>query len=183
MASQSVCADTYDCHVEAYEEDFDWDKYITDEEEFEAEMEENTQKVFEPIVGDFMAAFQAQQANVAKIQADLEPVLKDIMTTQYGCDFACMDGSCKVCPDPIEVVPYNFMSKDISKVLKASNIPETISMKRRVPAAMNLMTTTKVVPETNYMSNGLMLAAIIAGGFVYKNKTKKDADDTYEPLL
>jgi hypothetical protein len=23
-ASQSVCADEYDCHVQAYEDDFDW---------------------------------------------------------------------------------------------------------------------------------------------------------------
>jgi len=100
------------------------------------------------------------------------------MTNKYGCDFNCMDGSCKVCPDPVEVVPYNLMSMDISKVLKASGIPETTNLKRRAPAAMNLMSTAEVVPETNYMSSGIILAAIIAGGLVYKNKTKKD-DDTY----
>ena len=104
------------------------------------------------------------------------------MTNKYGCDFNCMDGSCKVCPDPVEVVPYNLMSMDISKVLKASSIPETTNLKRRVPAAMNLMSTAEVVPETNYMSSGIILAAIIAGGLVYKNKTKKD-DDTYGYLL
>jgi hypothetical protein len=104
------------------------------------------------------------------------------MTNQYGCDFGCMDGSCQVCPDPIEVVPYNFKSKDISKILKSSKIPETINLKRRVPATMNLNSTTEVVPQTSYMSSGLILAAIFAGGLIYKKNAKKE-DDTYEPLL
>jgi hypothetical protein len=125
----------------------------------------------------------AQQANVEKIQADLTPKLMDIMTTKLGCDLKCMDGSCKVCPDIVEIVPYNLNSMDISKILKASSIPEIITSKRTVPATMNLMTTTEVVPQTSYMSSGLILAAMVAGGFVYKNKTKKDLDDTYEPLL
>jgi hypothetical protein len=76
-------------------------------------MERNAQEVFEPIVNDFINAYYEQQANVDKIQSELEPVLRDIMTTQYGCDFNCLDGSCQDCPDPIEVVPYNFKSMDI----------------------------------------------------------------------
>jgi hypothetical protein len=156
---------------------------MDNEEEFEAKMEANTQKVFEPIFNNFMNAYGEHQANIAQIQADLQPVLEDIMSIGYGCDFSCIDGSyCEVCPDIVEVVPYDFKSMDIIKVLKASNIPETVSFKRKARATMNLMTATEIVPETSYMSSGLILAAIVAGGFVYKHNAKKD-DDTFEPLL
>jgi hypothetical protein len=151
-----------------------------------------------PIGDSFMNAYMEQQANVAKIQSNLGPSLKNILTN-YGCDSACLDSVpldvvtiaqatayCS-CPSVIDVQPYNMKSMDISKVLKEMNVPEVILKKRRGAAPQNLSlvsTTPGVVPQTSYMSNGLMAAAVFAGGYLYgKNRNTAAKDSNYSALL
>ena len=153
-----------------------------------------------PISDSFMKAYVEQQANVAKIQANLGPSLKNILKN-YGCDAACLDSvpldvvtiaqasAYCACPQPIEVLqPYNMKSMDISKVLKEMNVPEVLSLKKRSGAPLprlNLVSTTpEVVPQTSYMSNGLMAAAVFAGGYLYgKNRNTSAKDSNYSALL
>jgi len=73
---------------------------------------------------------------------------------------------------------------NISKVLKANNIPEIIKKRETKAATMNLVSTPEVVPQTSYMTSGLILAAMVAGGFVYK-KNQKGAkeDDQFSALI
>jgi hypothetical protein len=71
---------------------------------------------------------------------------------------------------------------DISKVLM------TMVPKSGTKASLTLMSTPEVVPQTSYMSSGLVLAAMIAGGLVYKNKNKKPKatekqDDIFKHLV
>ena len=47
------------------------------------------------------------------------------------------------------------------------------------------MSTPEVVPQTSYISGGLFLAAMIAGGLVYKNKksSASEKDDIFTHLV
>ena len=80
-------------------------------------------------------------------------------------------------------------SMDITKVLKDMEIPELLSLKKRrgaAPPRMNLVSTTpeEVVPQTSYMSSGLMAAAVFAGGYLIgKNRNGEAKDSNYSALL
>ena len=200
----STCFDEYNCYVPANEPDFDWEEFDQENREFEKKMKKNTRKVFKPIAKSFEKAFVEQQANVAAIGQNLGPALKNILTT-YGCDSACLESVpldvvsiaqateyCS-CPSVIEVQSYNMKSMDISKVLKANNVPEVFK-KRMVPETatktggytINLVSTPEVVPQqTSYVTSGLFFAAMFAAGFVYgKNqKTTKVQDDSFSALI
>ena len=121
------------------------------------------------------------------------PALKDILVN-YGCDAACMDGmpldvvtiaqatAYCACPTVIEVEPYNMKKMDISKILKASKIPEFVT-KKSSKAALSLVATPEAAPQTSYMSSGLVFAAILAGGFVYNKKRSNKEDDKFASLI
>ena len=135
-------------------------------------------------------AYVEQQSNVATIVQELGPSLKTILTN-YGCDEACLEGVpldvisiaqasayCS-CPDVIVVDKVNFKSMDVTKILM------TMIPKSEAKATMTLMSTPEVVPQTSYLSSGLFLAAMIAGGLVYRNKKNKDTekDDIFTHLV
>jgi hypothetical protein len=70
-----------------------WEEYneFSDEQnELEDEIKGKLADLAMPIQDSFMKAFVEQQANVAKIQQNLGPSLKSILTN-YGCDAACLD--------------------------------------------------------------------------------------------
>ena len=151
-------------------------------------------------------AYVANAANVAKVQQGLGPSLKNILTN-YGCDAACLDSvpldvvtiaqatTYCACPAVVEVsqtMPGRSM--DVTKVLMEMGIPETFKRKEiprtAVPTGgntqeptMNLVSSPEVVPQTSYMSSGIMAAAVFAGGYLFgKNKSTK-GDDTFTALL
>jgi hypothetical protein len=83
------------------------------------------------------------------------------------------------CPSVIEVDQVNFKSMDISKIL-------TKKMPQSAKNTLSLVATPQVIPQTSYMSSGLVLAAIIAGGFVYRKNTsedKKSENDIFSALV
>ena len=82
------------------------------------------------------------------------------------------------CPSVIEVDQVNFKSMDISKIL-------TKKMPQYAKNTLSLVATPQVVPQTSYMSSGLVLAAMIAGGFVYRKHTsaKQNEDDIFSALI
>ena len=84
---------------------------------------------------------------------------------------------------------------DVSKVLADMEIPETQVLRKRTPmasdnqkAALNLVSAPEivqdVVPQTSYMSKGLMAAAVFAGGYFFgKKRSPTKEDDSFAALI
>ena len=138
-------------------------------------------------------AYVANAANVAQVQQDLGPSLKNILTN-YGCDAACLDSvpldvvtiaqatTYCACPAVVEVsqtMPGRNM--DVTKILKDMGVPEVL--KKKAEPTMNLVSTPEVVPQTSYVSSGLMAAAVFAGGYLMGQKRTTKQDDTFQAIL
>ena len=73
-------------------------------------------------------------------------------------------------------------SMDVTKVLIEMGIPETIQ-KRTETATINLVTSPEVLPQTNYMTSGIMAAAVFAGGYLFGKNRAAKGDDTFAAVL
>ena len=199
-----MCESWYETSSRA--EKFGKDGFFDKQDELADKIEDRAEDLFEPIGKSMQNAYVANAANVAKVQQGLGPSLKNILTN-YGCDAACLDSvpldvvtiaqatTYCACPAVVEVTQtMPGRSLDVTKVLNEMGVPETFKNrtipKTAVPVGgnaqeptMNLVSSPEVVPQTSYISSGIMAAAVFAGGYLLgKNKSTK-GDDTFTALL
>ena len=72
-------------------------------------------------------------------------------------------------------------SMDVTKILMDMGVPETLKAKPNT--TLNLVSAPEVAPQTSYMSNGLMAAAVFVGGYIVGQKRTIKGDDKFEAIL
>jgi len=132
--------------------------YREEMREYEDEIMEAEEELLEPIFRKMEKAYVKNAANVAQVQADLGPALKNILT-DYGCDASCLANvpldvvsiaqasTYCWCPEVVEVrQTMPGINNDVTKILTEMGVPKTVPKKEASPTVNLAATTPEVAP-------------------------------------